>query len=249
MEDAMETRAEPSALWAKIGAVALPLGVVLLVAATAVHPSREDVMNHTAVFREYAERSDWIAIHFTQWVAGLVFFGGLVALYFAMTGTREGPSPLARFGLAAMILTAAGIAMLQAVDGVALKWAVDAWAGAPADQEPAALSAAMALRWTEYALQSYSNILLGLTLVLFGLALAFGHAYARWPGWLAAVSGTAWIIHGVMVSYVGLFDSVPRLVALVFLAAWAFVMAVQLWPWGRRGRAASTASPRGPATA
>lgn len=245
----METRAEPSALWARIGAVALPLGVVLLVAATAVHPSREDVMNHTAVFREYAERSDWIAIHFTQWVAGLVFFGGLVALYFAMLGKGEGPSPLARFGLAAMILTAAAIAMLQAVDGVALKWAVDAWAKAPADQEPAALSAAMGLRWTEYALQSYSNILLGLTLVFFGLALAFGHAYARWPGWLAAASGVAWVVHGVMVSYVGLFDSAPRLVALVLLAAWAFVMAVHMWPRGHGAAAPRAAAPRGPATA
>jgi hypothetical protein len=245
----METRPEPGAVWEKTGALALPLGVVLLVAATAVHPSREDVMDHTAVFREYAQSEAWIAIHFTQWIAALVFFGGLVALYFAMTGKREESNALARFGLAAVLLTAAAIAMLQAVDGVALKWAVDAWASAPADQEPSALSAAMGLRWTEYALQSYSNVLLGLTLLLFGFALAFGHAYARWPGWLAIASGAAWIIHGIMVSYVGLFDSAPRLVALVLLAVWAFVMAVQLWPRGRRGHVTSTAAPTGPATA
>lgn len=60
--------------------MAIPLGVVLLVAATAVHPSREDVMNHAAVFREYAQSDAWIAIHFTQWVAALVFFGGLMTL-------------------------------------------------------------------------------------------------------------------------------------------------------------------------
>lgn len=245
----METNPEPRAVWERISALALPLGVVLLVAATAVHPSKEDVMDHTAVFREYAQSEGWIAIHFTQWVASLVFFGGLLALYFAMTNKREGPNALERFGLAAVLLTAAAIAMLQAVDGIALKWAVDAWASAPADQEPAALSAAMGLRWTEYALQSYSNILLGLTLLLFGLALAFGHSYARWPGWLAAASGAAWMVHGVMVSYVGLFDSAPRLVALVLLAAWAFVMAVLLWPRGRRGHVPRTAAPRGPATA
>lgn len=45
----METQAETKALWARTGAIALPLGVILLVAATAVHPSREDVMNHEAV--------------------------------------------------------------------------------------------------------------------------------------------------------------------------------------------------------
>lgn len=245
----METRVEPEALWGRIGAIALPLGVILLVAATAVHPSREDVMNNTAVFREYAQSDGWIAIHFTQWVAGLVFFGGLVALYFAMTAKREGPTVLARFGLASVMLTAAAITMLQAVDGVALKWAVDAWVDAPANQETSAFSAAMGLRWTEYALQSYSNILLGLGLIFFGLAIAFGDAYARWAGWLAAGSGVAWIIHGLMVSYVGLFDSAPRLVALVLMAVWAFVMSVQMWPSSRRGRAASTAAPAGPVTA
>ena len=181
-------------------------------------------------------------------LAGLVFFGGLVALYFPMTSKREGPTVLARFGLAAVVLTAVAITMLQAVDGVALKWAVDAWVGAPADRESAAFSAAMGLRWTKYALQSYSNILLGLTLICFGLAIAFGNAYSRWPGWVAAASGVAWIIHGLMVSYVGLFDSVPRLVALVLMAVWAFVLAVQMWP-GRRSRAARTAAPAGPVTA
>ncbi|AOT05033.1 hypothetical protein [Arthrobacter sp. U41] len=244
----METRVKPGAPWGRIGAVALPLGVILLVAATAVHPSREDVMNHTAVFGEYAQSDGWIAIHFTQWAAALVFFGGLVALYFAMTAKQEGPTALARFGLAAVVLTAAGITMLQAVDGVALKWAVDSWANAPADQESSAFSAAMGLRWTEYALQSYSNILLGLTLIFFGLAIAYGNVYSRWPGWLAAGSGAAWIVHGLMVSYVGLFDSAPRLVALLLMAVWAFVMAVQMWPGGRRGRTARTAAPAGPVT-
>ena len=32
----------------------------------------------------------------------------------------------------------------------------------------------MGLRWTEYALQSYSNVLLGLTLIIFGMAIAYG---------------------------------------------------------------------------
>lgn len=244
----METRVESRALWGRIGAIALPLGIVLLVAATAVHPSREDVMNHTAVFREYAQTDAWIAVHFTQWLASLVLFGGLVALYFAMAPKREGSTVLARLGLAAVVLTTAAITMLQAVDGVALKWAVDAWADAPADQESSAFAAAMGLRWTEYALQSYSNILLGLTLIFFGLAIAYGTAYSRWLGWLATASGVAWIIHGLMVSYVGLFDSVPRLVALVLMAIWAFALAVQMWP-GRRSRAARTAAPAGPVTA
>ena len=84
------------------------------------------------------------------------------AITIPMTAKREGPTALARFGLVAVVLTAAAITMLQAVDGVALKWAVDAWADAPADQEGSTFAAAMALRWTEYALQSYSNIVCAL---------------------------------------------------------------------------------------
>lgn len=244
----METRAESKAPWARTGAIALPLGVVLLLAATAVHPSRENVMDHEAVFREYALSGDWIAIHFAQWVAALVFFGGLVALYFAMTAGRDG-NVLARFGLVGVVLTGAAITMLQAVDGVGLKWAVDAWVGAPADQEPASFAAAMVLRWTEYALQSYSNILLGLTLILFGLAISLSDVYSRWPGWLAAGAGVAWIIHGLMVPYVGLFDSPARGIALVLTAGWAIVMAVLLWRSVGRGRTSLAASPEGPVTA
>jgi hypothetical protein len=238
----MKARAESMVLWARTGAIALPLGVILLLAATAVHPSRENPMNHEAVFREYALSEGWIAIHFMQWVAALVFFGGLVALYFAMTAKREGPTVLARFGLVGVVLTAAAITMLQAVDGVGLKWAVDTWVGAPADQEPSTFAAAMALRWTEYALQSYSNILLGLTLIFFGLAIALNHAYAGWPGWLAVGAGVAWIIHGLMVPYIGLFDSPARGVALVLTTVWAFLMAVLMRRSVSRGPARSTSS-------
>ena len=107
---------------------------------------------------------------------------GLVALYYSITTRPEAGAGVARFGFAAAVLTTASLTMLQAVDGVALKWAVDTWARAPADQEAAAFSAAEVARWTEYATQSYSNILLGLTLILYGLAIALGSVYPRWLG-------------------------------------------------------------------
>jgi hypothetical protein len=128
--------------------------------------------------------------------------------------------------------------MLQAVDGVALKWAVDTWASAPADQEIAAFSAAAALRWTEYALQSFSFILLGLTFILYGLAIALGTVYPRWLGWIAGGSGVGWIVHGLMVPYIGLFDSIPRLVAIALMALWAFSMAFVMWRNSSHGRIA-----------
>ena len=213
----------------RIGALALPLGIIVLVAATAMHPSQEDVMDNQRVFREYAASHDWVAVHFAQWVGAILVIAGLVTLYACLTTKADAAAGLARFALAAALLTGAAITMLQAVDGVALKWAVDAWVNAPAEQANAAFAAAKAVRWTEYGLQSYSNILLGLSLILFGLAIAVGTVYPRWPGWIAIGAGIAWIIHGLLVPYIGFFDSVPRLVAQVLMAVWALIMGFLMW--------------------
>ena len=232
----MDARTGAEANTTRIGAVALPLAIILFVVSTAIHPSREEPMDNPAVFMEYAQSDSWIAVHLAQWVAVLLLFGGLVAVYFSITRRSEAGAALARFGLAMAVLTAATLTMLQAVDGVALKWAVDAWASAPAEQETAAFAAAETLRWTEYSLQSFSNILLGLTLSLYGLAIAVGTAYPRWLGLVAMVSGIAWIVHGLMVPYIGLFDSAPRGVAIILLSVWAFFIAYLMWRNGSRRR-------------
>jgi hypothetical protein len=249
-EAVMDARMGAEAIITRIGALAFPLALIVYVVATAIHPSREDPMDNPAVFMEYAQDDSWIAVHFGQWLGGLLLFAGLVALYFSITTNSEtGAGVVARFGLAAAVLTAASLTMLQAVDGVALKWAVDEWAGAPADQEAPAFAAAEALRWTEYAIQSYSNILLGLTLILYGLAMALGSVYPRWLGWVAVGSGVAWIVHGLLVPYIGLFDSPPRGVALVLMSLWAFIMAYLMWRNSSRGRIAGPeeSAPAGPA--
>lgn len=215
----------------RVGAVLLPLSIILFTIATAVwHPHRENPMDHLAVFMEYSQSGNWVAVHFAQWVAASSLSGGLIALYYSLaTNAREGARVAARFGLVGSVLTAAAFTMLQAVDGVALKWAVDAWASAPVDERAPLLAGAMALRWTEYALQSYSNVLLGVTLLLFAGAMALGARYPRWLAWAAAGSGIAWIAHGVTVAYIGLFDSTPRLVAIILLAAWGFSLAFLMW--------------------
>lgn len=230
----------------RVGAVLLPLSIVLFTIATAVlHPHRENPMDHHAVFMEYSQSSNWVGVHFAQWVAALLLSGGLIALYYSLaTNGREGARVSARFGLVGSVLTAAAFTMLQAVDGVALKWAVDAWARAPVEERAPLFAGAMALRWTEYSLQSYSNMLLGLTLLFFAGAIALGTRYPRWLAWVAAGSGIAWIVHGVTVAYIGLFDSTPRLVAIVLLAAWGFILAFLMW---RDGGLAGTPHARSPA--
>jgi hypothetical protein len=247
VQHSMQVHVGAEVITARIGAVSLPLGIILFAISTAVfHPSEQDPMNNPAVFMEYAKSDNWVTIHFVQWFAALFLICGFVSVYYSITARAESSAGVARFGLVAALVTAAAFTMLQAVDGVALKWAVDTWASAPADQKAAAFAAAQSVRWTEYALQSYSNILLGLTLMLYGLTIVLGSTYPRWLGWVSGGSGVAWITHGLMVPFVGFFDSIPRLVAIVLLAVWSFVMAILLWrnsgggPIARSGPAPQT---------
>ena len=62
---------EDDATTTRIGAVALPLAIIVFVVATAIHPSGE-VMNNPVIFRVYAQSESWIAVHFAQWVGVLL---------------------------------------------------------------------------------------------------------------------------------------------------------------------------------
>jgi hypothetical protein len=163
----------------------LPIGVVLsAILEVFFHPQREDPMDNPAVFMEYANSDSWTAVHLGQYFGFLLILGGLVALYYSISAKPGMGAGLAPFGLAAAVTTAASYTVLQAVDGITLKRAVDAWASAPADQQTAAFAAAEAVRWTEIGMNSLSNFLTGLTLLLLGLAIALGRgAYPRWTGW------------------------------------------------------------------
>jgi hypothetical protein len=225
------------AITTKIGAVTLPLGVIELVVAEVFHPSREDPMDNVAVFMEYARSDVWTTVHLAEYFGFLLLLGGLVALYYSVsTGTGVGAG-LAPFGLAAAVTAAASFTVLQAVDGIALKRAVDAWVSAPANQESAAFAAAEAVRWIEMSMNSLSYFLAGLSLFLYGVAIALGTVYPRWAGLIAVGSGVALIYNGVVeVAYEGFVASIVKLVGLALWALWAFIMAILMWRNGRQRR-------------
>jgi hypothetical protein len=223
----------------RMGAVALPVGVLLIAVSEIFHPSGEDPMDFPAVFREYARSDVWTTVHLGEYFGFLFLLGGLVALYYSL-GARPGAGAgLAPFGLAAAVVSAASFTVLQAVDGITLRYAVDAWASAPASQKPAAFAAAEVARWTEIGMNSLSYFLAGLTLLLFGLAIALGRVYPRWVGLMAAISGAAFMYNGaVEVAYEGFVPSTIKSVGLLLLAVWAFVMAALMWRDGGRRRIA-----------
>ena len=235
------------AITTRLGAAALPLGVVVLVVAETLHPSREDPMDNPAVFAEYADSDIWTVVHLLEYFGFLLLLGGLVALYYSLKERPGVGAGLAPFGLAAAVTTAASFTVLQAVDGIALKRAVDAWASAPAGREEAAFAAAEAIRWIEIAMNSLSYFLAGLTLFIYGLAILLGTVYPRWAGLIAMVSGAALMYNGVVeVAYEGFVPSIIKLVGLLLLAVWAFVMAFSMWRYGSRRRRVARPEPAPP---
>jgi hypothetical protein len=231
------------AITTRMGAVALPIGVVLIAISEIFHPAREDPMDFPAVFEEYAQSNLWTTVHLGEYFGFLLLLGGLVALYYSVSARPGAGAGLAPFGFAAAVTTAASFTVLQAVDGISLRYAIDAWMSAPAPQKPAAFAAAEVARWTEIGMNSLSYFLAGLTLFLFGLAIALGRVYPRWVGLIAVISGVAFMYNGaVEVAYEGFVPSIVKVVGLLLLAVWAFVMAALMWRNGSRRRVARLGS-------
>ena len=184
----------------RIGSIAFIVGVVIVVVSTMLHPSREDPANHPLVFMEYANSNSWIAVHIGQFVGGIMVFGGGFGVLhsFLMRTESNTTYTLSWIGFAVAIMTASAIAVLQAVDGIALKMAVDFGLLLPARKR-----VAEGIRCVEYGTNSIFRILQGSVAAIFGIAIVKSMLLSRWIGGTGVIVGTMSIIAGVEVAYVG----------------------------------------------
>ena len=190
-------------------------GLLLNVVATLIHPAGDED-DHEAIFREYADSGAWVAVHLGQFVGVLLALGGLLVLYRAM---RSGGHThlLADFAAVATVATAATWAVLQGLDGVALKQAVEAWDRASGAEESIRFANAETVRWLEWGFQSYFRVLLGLTFVLFGASILATRLVAGWLGWAAICAGLFCAAIGVDVGYNGLASGLQDALSIAFL--------------------------------
>jgi hypothetical protein len=196
-----------------------------------LHPSgAED--DHQAIFTEYAESDVWVATHFVEFVLVLVAFAGLLVLCWVVR--LEAPY-LALLAAGAVIVTSATWAVLQGVDGVALKQAVDAWAAASGSEQAARYADAETVRWTEWGLQSYFRVVLAVAFLLLGAAAVVTRLLPSWLGVLLVIGGLLSLVIGISVGYAGLESGFQDAVGLAFqLIVLAF--AVGVFAAGVRGR-------------
>ena len=164
-------------------------GELLYIAAGVFHPGRVPANQHPEVFAEYANDAYWGAVHMGQFLGIAVLLSGVLLLTYAL-GSRSGALDwLNRLVAASAVVTIALTAVLQAVDGVTLKAAADAWFGAPAADQGARLAATEAVRWLEWAVRSYQRTMLGITLILLSVQIVMTARIPRPIGVVMALSG------------------------------------------------------------
>ncbi len=216
----------------RVGATCAIGGAVLLFIGTYLHPMGADPNDPAAAFAEYAGDRLWVASHLVQ-LAGVA---AMVAALLFLTGQLEARrrSSVARIATAGAIVSLALAAALQAVDGIALKSMVDAWAAAPASQKEGVFHAAFAVRQVEIGLASMLSLSLGLTMTLYGIALLGDGTYPKWFAGVAIAGGVPTMIAGVVIAHTG-FSGLAMAInrpANVLLLLWMLALGGLMWRSG-----------------
>jgi hypothetical protein len=216
----------------RIGSIALIIGAIITIVSTLFHASTEDPSNHVLVFTAYASDDSWIAIHIGQFTGVvMVFAGGFVTLSRLLVQSESSSaSVLAWIGLALAIMTASAFAVLQAVDGIGNKLAVDTWMSAPSDDKAITFGVAEGVRFIEIGTNSYFRILQGTVAVIFGIAIMMNKIINRWIGAAGVIMGAATIYAGIEVSYQGFGGLTTEIgISMIIYFIWAGIMGGFMW--------------------
>ena len=106
----------------RVGAACAFIGCVLLGIGTSMHPMQADPNDAPAAFAEYATDQNWIIGHLLQFVGAALLLGFMLVLSRQLRAT----SGLRQVATGGAIASLAVAAVLQAIDGIALK-ALDDW--------------------------------------------------------------------------------------------------------------------------
>src|SRR5215203_2363853 len=209
------------------------IGEVLFALVTLFHPGREDPNNHPAVFAEYASSGSWTAIHFGQFVLMVVLLGGLLVLFFALDVRSGIPGWVGRFAAVSVVVALALYGVVQAVDGVALKHAVDAWASAPESEKATRFASAETMRWLEWGTSSYQTFMFALALILLASVIVWTARVPRPIGYLMGLAAIPYLVQSLVVGTEGfsviLLAGGLSIVALPLMLAWSIWLLIVAW--------------------
>jgi hypothetical protein len=217
----------------RLSATLLFVGLVLIFVVGIFHadPNRGSANDHLAAFAVYAGSASWTAVHVGQFAGMAVVVAGLLVLSFALNVQTVPSAWICRLGAVAAVLALALYGVLQAVDGVALKQAVNAWVNAPPADRATRFASAEAIRWLEWGVRSYHSLVLGVSFVMFGWVIVRIGTPHRAIGYLMASSGLAYLVQGWVIGTEGFSASntAPTLGAYVTWLVWSVWLVVVAW--------------------
>jgi hypothetical protein len=121
----------------------------------------------------------------------------------------------------------------MAVDGVALKAAVDAWVSATGTAErDAAYLVAESVRSVEKGLSALFNVTNGVTMLSLAVGLALT-GRSRWLVWIAVVAGLGLVAVGVVTARTGFSHEATALMLPTTAAVAVFAMGMAVTAWRR----------------
>jgi hypothetical protein len=214
----------------RLSGTLLLVGQLLYIVVTLLHAGGP-ANNHRVVFAGYARSASWTAVHLGQFVSVAALIAGLLILYFALDVSSGSSMWVARLGAVSAALALGLYGVLQAVDGVALKQAVEAWVSAPETDKAARFASAETIRWLEWGTRSYQSFMFGLTLILLGSAAALTVRLPRPVGYLMVLSGLAYVVQGWVLGVEGFSttNTFAILAGYVLMLAWIAWLLVVAW--------------------
>ncbi len=213
----------------RLAAIAAIGGAALLAVGTWLHPMSADPNAPLVAFTEYAADQHWVASHLMQ-LAGVALMVAALALFSRMMAT--GPADVAgSLGKVFAVASLAVASALQAVDGVALRAMVNAWAAAPEPSRQTLFVAAFAVRQIEIGLASIASLLFGLTAAIYGVAILMDSHFPKWLGVVAIAGGIPTAISGVAIAYTGFsgLEMAINMPSSIVILLWMVAMGVYAW--------------------
>ena len=210
---------------AKLAALAAIIGPALLFAGSALHPMNADPHDTAAAFAEYAGDTYWLWSHAAQLIGVFLMGTAFVALIGSVRGT------LATLGRIGISCTMAIAALLQAVDGVAVKAMADRLAVAVEPTKPAVFEAANAVRQMEIGLAATFALVAALTTFCLAIISLQSLNVPKWFIGLGIMSSIGLLLTAATQAQTG-FSPLAMAVSMpasLLLLLWTVISGLWLW--------------------
>src|ERR671914_2817349 len=217
----------------RLSATLVVIGEVLFAIVTALFHPDGNANNHPVAFAEYARSASWIAVHFVQFVFMAVLLLGLLVLFFALNVRSGALEWVGRFAAASVVVALALYGVLQAVDGIALKHAVDAWASAPEAEKATRFASAETMRWLEWGTSSYQTFMFAVALILLASVIVWTARVPRPIGYLMGLAAIPSLAQSLVLGTEGFAVSwlagALSVVGLPLMLAWSIWLLIVAW--------------------